>query len=69
MLGQELGLRNIVDSMIEQVKVDNYMVFPQLNPVDGNISENQFLTKYAMFLCALLDNRYDWFIKELYDQN
>lgn len=51
----EVGLRNIVDSMIEQVNTHNYSMFSNVRDAE---SQQQFISKYSMFLCSLLDSRY-----------
>ena len=57
-LGQEIGLRQIVDSMFEQADVNNYDLFR------GVTYDEQLIFKYSMFLSSLLDERYAWFYKD-----
>ena len=64
-LGQEIGMRNIVDSMLEQARVNDYELFvKQANGIQ--LDDTQLVTKYSMFLSSLLDpSRFEWFHKDL----
>ena len=68
-LGQEIGLRNIVDSMLEQARINKFPFFQRIQGQEDNaisqMSDEQIVTKYSMFLASLLDNRYTWFKKDL----
>lgn len=57
------GLRNIVDSMLEQVQANNFDLF---NHEDRQVDDEQMIFKYSMFLASLLDARYAWFKKDLF---
>ena len=64
-LGQEIGMRNIVDSMLEQARFNDYELFvKQANGIQ--LDDTQLVTKYSMFLSSLLDpSRFEWFHKDL----
>lgn len=65
-LGQEIGLRNIVDSMLEQVRANNFDLF---NHEGNQVNDEQMVFKYSMFLASLLDSRYAWYHKDLVASN
>ena len=60
-LGQEIGLRQIVDSMLEQAEVNNFDLFRR--GVTANYDQ-KLTYKYSMLISSLLEERYSWFIKE-----
>ena len=60
-LGQEIGLRQIVDSMLEQAEVNNFDLFRRGN---STVQDQKLIFKYSMFLSSLLDERFSWFHKE-----
>ena len=64
-LGQETGLRNIVDSMLEQARFNNFDLFNK----QGEVDDQQLVIKYSMFLQSLMDPRYEWFHKDLIQSN
>ena len=57
-LGSELGLRNIVDSMIEQARNDKFQLFDSCGTDENQLQDSQFVTKYSMYLASLLDTQY-----------
>ena len=65
-LGEELGIRNIVDSMLEQARLNEYTLFKDAN---NQIDEQQLTTKYSMFISSLIEERYQWFYKDLLATN
>ena len=64
-LGQEVGLRNIVENMIEQMNLYGRDVFKKSSENGNRFAEQQIVTKYSMFLASMLDARYEWFYRDL----
>ena len=57
-LGQEVGLRTLVDGMLEQTRVDNHVLFGKIQGNEIKLDDAQLVTKYSLYLSSLLDHQY-----------
>lgn len=66
-LGEEVGLRNIVDSLLEQARLHSIDIFS--GAAVKRLSDDQLISRYTTFLASIMDARYNWFLRDLIEMD
>lgn len=62
-LGEETGLRNIVDSALELAADANLRIFKKMKEGESPHTP-ELVSKFSIYLASMLDTRYAWYQKE-----